>query len=159
MSQRFVSGCVLAALLALPYAASATNAPTATDNKVMAPASAIVAPNHGHTLVAAPADSASTIGYKDANAKMHGSMAINYSGDADVDFVRGMIPHHQGAIDMARVLLAHGKDAELQKLGNDIIAAQTKEIAQMQAWLAAHDKAGTTDKTGQHDKPLPKTLP
>lgn len=139
MQKRFLSGCVLAALLAIAAPALASEAPAATEKKAVPP-TAIVMPHQGHAAVAAPADSASTIGYKDANAKMHGGMAINYSGDADVDFVRGMIPHHQGAIDMARVLLAHGKDPELQKLGNDIIAAQTKEIAQMQAWLAAHDK-------------------
>ena len=44
----------------------------------------------------------STKGYREANTKMHRDMDIAYSGDPDVDFVRGMIPHHQGAIDMAK---------------------------------------------------------
>jgi uncharacterized protein (DUF305 family) len=66
---------------------------------------------------------------------MHKDMAISFSGNADADFAKGMIPHHQGAIDMAKVVLAHGKDPELRKLATDIIAAQDKEIAFMQAWL------------------------
>lgn len=73
--------------------------------------------------------------YTQAMAKMHQAMMINPTGDADVDFVRGMIPHHQGAIDMARIQLKFGKDPELRKLSEAVIAAQEKEIAEMQAWL------------------------
>lgn len=67
---------------------------------------------------------------------MHRDMDIRFSGNADVDFVRGMIPHHQGAIDMAKVVLAHGKDEQVRKWAADIIREQEREIAEMQAWLA-----------------------
>ncbi len=80
-------------------------------------------------------NSSSTKAFEAANAKMHHGMAIAFSGDADIDFIRGMIPHHQGAIDMAKVVLAHGKDTQTRKLAQDIIAAQEKEIAMMQDWL------------------------
>ena len=60
--------------------------------------------------------------------------------DFDVAFVCGMIPHHQGAIDMAKAELTHGKDAFTRKLATDIIAAQEKEIAEMLDWLKKQSK-------------------
>lgn len=78
--------------------------------------------------------------FEAANQKMHKAMAIPSTGDADVDFVNGMIAHHQGAIDMAKVELQYGKDPEMRKLAEDIIAAQEQEIAGMNAWLAKHKK-------------------
>lgn len=62
---------------------------------------------------------------------MKGIMAA----DADEAFVRGMIAHHQGAVDMARIQLKYGKDTEMRKLAEEIIRAQEQEIKQMQSWL------------------------
>jgi uncharacterized protein (DUF305 family) len=73
-----------------------------------------------------------------AMAKMHHDMAVAPTGDIDRDFVNGMIPHHQGAVDMAEVELARGHDPALKKLARDIIAAQRREIAFMKAWAAKH---------------------
>jgi uncharacterized protein (DUF305 family) len=66
--------------------------------------------------------------------KMHEDMSITYSGNADVDFVKGMIPHHQAAVDMAKTVLAFGKDPEVKKLAEDVLK-QDIEIAQFKAWL------------------------
>ena len=95
---------------------------------------------HGTPAAAKPGDSASTKAYRDANMKMHKDMDIPYSGDADADFVRGMIPHHQGAIDMARIVLAHGKDPEIRKLAESVIRDQEKEVAMMKDWLKKNGK-------------------
>lgn len=94
-------------------------------------------PGHGphHGPAAAAADSPATAAFKAANAKMHREMDIAYTGDADVDFLKAMIPHHQGAIDMARVVLAFGKDPEVRKLAEEIVRTQEAEIAQMRAIL------------------------
>jgi uncharacterized protein (DUF305 family) len=70
-------------------------------------------------------------------ARMHAAMAVPYSGDADKDFVACMIPHHQGAIEMARTELRYGHDPALRKLAQQIILAQDREIALMRRWQAA----------------------
>jgi uncharacterized protein (DUF305 family) len=91
---------------------------------------------HGAGHASPSATTPATTAYQAANAKMHKDMAINYTGDANKDFVAGMIPHHQGAIDMAKVVLQYGNDPELRKLADEIIAAQSREIAFLRAWQA-----------------------
>ena len=78
--------------------------------------------------------------YQEANDRMHADMAIEFTGDADLDFLRGMIPHHRGAVDMARVVLRHGSDLDIRKLAQNIIAAQETEISMMKSWLAKRAK-------------------
>jgi uncharacterized protein (DUF305 family) len=55
--------------------------------------------------------------------------------DPDVAFAKGMLPHHQGAVEMAKVELKYGKDPEMRKLAEAIIQAQEAEIEQIQTWL------------------------
>lgn len=66
---------------------------------------------------------------------MHDMHAPGYTGDPDIDFMTMMIPHHQGAVDMARLVLRHGTDPVTRKLAEDIIASQTVEIEGMQRRL------------------------
>ena len=99
----------------------------------------------GHTMpgMSMPASSdpsPSTKAFKAADEKMMKDMGRPMTGNADQDFVGGMLPHHGGAVDMARVELQYGKDPELLKLARGIIAAQDKEIAQMKAWQKKHPK-------------------
>jgi len=85
-------------------------------------------------------DAASTKAFKEAHMKMMHDMNQTFTSNADVDFMNGMIPHHQGAIDMAKVLVKYGKDAETRKLAEQIIVDQEKEIAQMKTWLRKNAK-------------------
>jgi len=74
---------------------------------------------------------------KDNNDKMS---AMQMTGNADVDFAMMMRMHHQGAIDMAQAELRDGKAPEMRKMAKDIIAAQKKEIAQLDRFLAKNGR-------------------
>jgi uncharacterized protein (DUF305 family) len=78
---------------------------------------------------------------QDAMKTMMAGMNAPYSGDADQDFVSHMMPHHQGAIDMAEVELKYGSDPKLKALAGRIVADQQREITFMQAWQKKHPAA------------------
>jgi uncharacterized protein (DUF305 family) len=94
-------------------------------------------PHAGHTppeksaVYTAAADA-----FAAANAKMHADMSIDYTADPDVAFVKGMIAHHQGAVDMANVILQFGEDEEIATFARKVIADQSAEIAWLRDWLA-----------------------
>jgi uncharacterized protein (DUF305 family) len=84
--------------------------------------------------------SPASLAFAEANARMHAEMAVPLTGNADVDFIAGMIPHHQGAVDMARIVLEHGTDPEVRALAQTVITAQEAEITWMTEWLAKQAK-------------------
>lgn len=88
-------------------------------------------------VVAADAGTA----YMQAMKKMDTDMAkAPMTGDADHDFAAMMAPHHQGAIDMAKIELQYGKDKMLRDMAKKTVESQTKERKMMQDWLAKHGK-------------------
>jgi uncharacterized protein (DUF305 family) len=99
-----------------------------------------------NTPVPAPAaaEAPSTAAYRHAMQTMMTGMNTPYSGDADRDFVTGMLPHHQGAIDMAKIELQYGHDPALHHLAREIIDSQAKERQFMHQWLAEHPAQAPT---------------
>jgi len=86
--------------------------------------------------------------------KMHMAMgAIKRSGNADVDFARLMLPHHQAAIDMAKTQLLYGKDPQMRRLAQEIITDQQLEIELMQRWLKQREPVTTKE----NQAPTPDT--
>jgi uncharacterized protein (DUF305 family) len=76
--------------------------------------------------------------FKAAHAKMMRNMKVPFTGNADVDYRTHMIPHHQGAIDMARVALRHARNPWTRQTAQAIITAQEREIQEFKGWLARH---------------------
>jgi uncharacterized protein (DUF305 family) len=93
--------------------------------------------HHGHPgmKTTTTGDAPSTKAFKVADTAMMRDMAVPYTGDADIDFRTHMIPHHEGAVAMAKVALTHAKDAETKAMAQAIIDDQEREIGQMKAWL------------------------
>ncbi|MDO8312827.1 MAG: DUF305 domain-containing protein, partial [Sideroxyarcus sp.] len=72
-----------------------------------------------------------------AMSNMHAEMeAMKLSGDMDHDFAMMMRTHHQGAIEMAKIELARGKDKQIKQMAEILIAYQTKEISKLDKWMA-----------------------
>ena len=78
--------------------------------------------------------------FQKAMDKMHKDMMMKSSGNIDIDFLKGMIPHHQGAIDMSEELIKKTKDPELKAFAEKIIKDQKAEINMMQDWLKKREK-------------------
>lgn len=83
-----------------------------------------------------PADKA----YMQSMQTMMKNMDVKPTGNPDKNFVSMMMPHHQGAIDMAKVEVKYGKDPMLLKMAAEIIKAQETEIGEMKAWQAKNGK-------------------
>ena len=94
----------------------------------------------GALLAAFALSPATAIAQQQHQPAMQHGMGMPMTGDQDVDFARMMIPHHQGAIDMARVQLEKGRDPQLRQMAQEIIGAQEREIAILKGWLAQHPK-------------------
>jgi hypothetical protein len=91
---------------------------------------------HDQSVTRSEADDPQWSGLVGSMMKMHEEMsAIERTGNTDADFVRLMLPHHQAAVDMARVQLLHGTDPQIRRLAQEIIADQQLEIELMQLWL------------------------
>ena len=105
-----------------------------TFRALLAAAVIIAAPSAAFANHATSAEEA----FKEASNTMMHDMMKPMTGDPDKDFAMMMLPHHQGAIDMARVELKYGKDPTLRALAEAIIEAQGKEINEMKEWTAAH---------------------
>jgi uncharacterized protein (DUF305 family) len=104
---------------------------------------ASAAPALAQATMSMPADSAKggapeAKAFQDANRQMMDKMPKEVTGDADRDFAANMLPHHQGAVDMAKIELQYGKDPTLRKMANDIIKSQNEEIATLQKWQGSH---------------------
>src|SRR5882724_851430 len=84
-------------------------------------------------VFAANDDEASFVAENEAAmSKMMAAMSVKPSGDVDKDFVATMVPHHQGAIEMAQAELRHGHNEQLRRIAQEMIVDQTQEIAAMQ---------------------------
>jgi Domain of unknown function (DUF305) len=125
------AGAVAAAvalLVVLPEWPGASAHPPSHQHATVAASFCGISPSHG-------GQSPFLADMGDVNERMHAAMEIVPTGDVNQDFIRMMIPHHQGAIDMARVLLKYQPEERLRRLAQSIIVEQGQEIAYMQTLL------------------------
>ena len=125
---------------------------------IVAGGSCLSASPHEHS-VQSPPDSVFEQEMMESMSKMDQDMgAAPMTGNPNHDFSAMMIPHHQGAIDMAKTFLLHGQDAALRRLAQEIIVTQQQEIQVMQLRLAALPTGGgsaPTEKKQDAAAPLP----
>jgi uncharacterized protein (DUF305 family) len=148
MQRIFVAAGLLAALTFPAFACDDSACPMklhqGANGKVAA-----MSKHGGHGDGAGASINAMTRELDTAMSNMHKAMAVPYTGDADIDFLRGMIPHHQGAIDMSKIQLKYGRDPQVKRLAREIIRAQEAEIRWMSKWadqLEEKAKGPGTDK-------------
>tara|TARA_R110002020_G_scaffold109949_3_gene254234 strand:- start:830 stop:1264 length:435 start_codon:yes stop_codon:yes gene_type:complete len=120
--KRAIGMCVVAGVLVAPSVIAQEN-----DHHGSHGDHSAAADSHGNN----PAVAA----YQAASDRMHEDMAMAFTGNPDIDFAQGMIPHHEGAIAMAEIVLEYGEDEEIRQLAEEIIAAQESEIAFLKEWL------------------------
>jgi len=120
---------LLGTALCLAAAASAQ-----AQQAISAPAAMSMGMTH-----ATPESSPATQAYRAGSAAMMQGMDAPYTGDPDRDFAAHMLPHHEGAVAMAKVELKYGADPVMLKLARAVIKAQDEEIALMKNWQAKHD--------------------
>jgi uncharacterized protein (DUF305 family) len=87
-----------------------------------------------------------------AMKRMMNDMTVAPTGDVDLDFVAMMVPHHQGAVDMAVAVLRHGRNPQIRRLAQEIIVTQRQEITAMR--LAVGQPLPTTLPTPTQSQPL-----
>jgi hypothetical protein len=90
-----------------------------------------------------------------AMTKMMTAMSIEPTGDVDRDFVEMMVPHHQGAIEMAVAVLRYGKNEQLRRLAQEIIVTQQQEIAAMRLALGEPVQPSVASPAGIEALPQP----
>ena len=96
-------------------------------------------PSSGETTPlpnASPEYAEATEAFRAVNDRMHHAMTVPPSGSVDRDFAAGMLPHHVGAVEMAKVELQFGRDPEMRRLAEAIVAAQKEDITLLREWLA-----------------------
>ena len=91
-------------------------------------------------MTPAPNDSQSAKDFKQAHMNMMKDMNMEFTGNADVDFAKSMIKHHEGGIEMAKLQLKHGKDPEMRKMAEKVIKEQGQDNKEFEAWLKKHAK-------------------
>jgi uncharacterized protein (DUF305 family) len=123
---RNLTGCLIAACLG-----TSTPISLAQERPAMQAMQPHNHPGSGAPPAASEAESQFVAANEAAMVKMMDGMTVAPTGDIDRDFVAMMVPHHHGAIDMARILLRYGKNEQLKRLAQEIIVTQQQEIAAM----------------------------